>query len=1123
MKYKAFISYSHAQDKNFSPVLQRSLETFAKKWHQIRRIRVFRDESNLTVTPSLWSSIEESLENSEYFIYLASPEAAESLWVKKEIKWWMDNKDKKNFLIVLTSGTIIWDNITNDFNKVTSTAISHELFGQFHDEPLYLDLRWIKNSKINVSSSSAKFQSEVAILASVLLNEDKDNLIGYNAQQIEIRKKFLQTTVSTLILLLIITLLSSYFAFYQKNEAIVQTKIAIEEKNKAIEAKRKAIYEKNKASEYLKQSKENEKIAKENLCKSLIQQGVDEKNINPLKSKLVIGNAVSKCINDNKKISRILYNSFIDVKLENYFNPENSFIDEVVFDKKSILFIESNSGSIYEIKKGVVRKLIQGDYSPDSPFYMGSRKNIPKSSVNYSSSYSEINRKNLHVVSWGEDGLVKLWSRLGKLKQTVLKHNSGVIGVVFGFSIKDMIISWDVSGDIKIYHKRNITTLHSKNVYRVLKIINNNIFMTINSVSELKMWDIDRKVYKKIANNVDSIFVLEKQQGVVIFYNNGLSQYFDLQTKKFITIKENKNYRKAFVFEDKNKIFLWGENSLDFWDTKKHIVENIITETNEISFVSFNPSNLNFVYIVNNMVKYINISKLPIVKTNIISFDRKAQGALILGDSINIVSWGDNNVIKIIINNKKFILKHQEGIKIAQVYFNKKTNQLVSVDFTGNIMVWKIVKSYNRKNIALNSILSIHYSTNLPLGINNIEFKSNGKCVELHKDNNIENIICFDKGIVEGIKFNKNKNELLAWGGDGTVRLWDRGNMNSKVIITYGSIVNGAKYINDSNDIVSWSEKGIIKLWKRSDSTTKIIKTHHIGSIGGITLSNKSSNMLSYDHKGMLFLSSLKTGRSKLISMHKKDIWGAIFNHDESEVLSWSLDGSVKIWNKAANKSKEIINHNGLAIGARYGKIFNEVVSWSATSDNVKLWDRFTSRTKVIIEHTENVRGVIYNKYETELLSWSVDGKLKLWDRGISAIKAVYDHGEMVRGANYSNNGELIVSWGLRKIKVWDKKTRILLATYNVISFIRSVKFNAQDNKIIVDNISFIKEFPLYKFKEDIVSSNFYPKLSHVETGSYLDSTGEIKVLSINKWIKEKHEINKLQKEYNLNSAVKEK
>ena len=76
--YDAFISYSHVADKRLAPAIQAGLRGFARPWYRGIGMRVFRDETNLSVSPALWTSIEQALANSGSFILLASPAAAAS-------------------------------------------------------------------------------------------------------------------------------------------------------------------------------------------------------------------------------------------------------------------------------------------------------------------------------------------------------------------------------------------------------------------------------------------------------------------------------------------------------------------------------------------------------------------------------------------------------------------------------------------------------------------------------------------------------------------------------------------------------------------------------------------------------------------------------------------------------------------------------------------------------------------------------------------------------------------------------------------------------------------------------------------------------------------------------------
>ena len=113
--YDAFVSYSHAKDKPITAALQSVIQRLGKPWYRRRALRLFRDDTSLSATPSLWPSIEEALANSRFMILLASPEAAGSLWVNKEISYWLDNKNADTLLIALTDGELAWDNAVGDF------------------------------------------------------------------------------------------------------------------------------------------------------------------------------------------------------------------------------------------------------------------------------------------------------------------------------------------------------------------------------------------------------------------------------------------------------------------------------------------------------------------------------------------------------------------------------------------------------------------------------------------------------------------------------------------------------------------------------------------------------------------------------------------------------------------------------------------------------------------------------------------------------------------------------------------------------------------------------------------------------------------------------------------------
>src|SRR6202167_6611952 len=145
MSYSAFISYSHTSDSTIASALQSALHRFAKPWYKLRALHIFRDQTNLAVNPALWSSIRDALDQSSFFILLASPEAAASAWVAKEAEYWIGRNGTSRLLIVLTAGTLKWDHLAASFTSESTNSLPAGLLRAFPEEPLFLDLHWVRD------------------------------------------------------------------------------------------------------------------------------------------------------------------------------------------------------------------------------------------------------------------------------------------------------------------------------------------------------------------------------------------------------------------------------------------------------------------------------------------------------------------------------------------------------------------------------------------------------------------------------------------------------------------------------------------------------------------------------------------------------------------------------------------------------------------------------------------------------------------------------------------------------------------------------------------------------------------------------------------------------------------
>ena len=221
--YKAFISYSHAADGKLAPALQHGLQKFACPWNQLRAIRVFRDKTGLTTTPGLWRSIVTALDSSEYFLLLASPQAAQSHWVDQEVRHWLSQPRANRLLIILTEGDIAWNTHTLDAQRTNALPPALQ---EFPEEPLWLDLRWARVSE-QISLQNPAFRDAIADLSSTLRGIPKDQLIGDDVRQHRRATLFRRSAITGLTLLVLGLIAVTYFAYQQRDLAREQARIAL--------------------------------------------------------------------------------------------------------------------------------------------------------------------------------------------------------------------------------------------------------------------------------------------------------------------------------------------------------------------------------------------------------------------------------------------------------------------------------------------------------------------------------------------------------------------------------------------------------------------------------------------------------------------------------------------------------------------------------------------------------------------------------------------------------------------------------------------------------------------------------------------------------------------------------
>jgi hypothetical protein len=161
-------------------------------------LRIFSDQTSLEMSESAWGSIKAAMGASKSFVLMASPDAAESPWVDREVRFWRQHRPRSNFSIVLTNGDISWDSARGDFDWDATTALPRSLSGWFDDEPLWSDVRPPPGLRTHRDQRNDRLRNAARTIAAPLYGVEKDQLDGEDERESRRARRTLRAGIAAL-------------------------------------------------------------------------------------------------------------------------------------------------------------------------------------------------------------------------------------------------------------------------------------------------------------------------------------------------------------------------------------------------------------------------------------------------------------------------------------------------------------------------------------------------------------------------------------------------------------------------------------------------------------------------------------------------------------------------------------------------------------------------------------------------------------------------------------------------------------------------------------------------------------------------------------------------------------